>query len=64
MLHTTEVDLLLDPYDASERSVCNQIWTLNGYHSKLNMVGFTSNSRGTEGGADVVAGRSKAALDF
>ena len=33
-------------------------------HSKLNKVGFTSNSRGTEGGADLVAGCSKAALDF
>lgn len=61
MLHTTEVDLLLDPYDASERPVCNQVRTLNGYYSKLNKVGFTSNSRGTEGGADVAAGCSKAA---
>lgn len=60
-MHTTEVDLLLDPHDASERLVCNQVWTLDEYRSKLNKVGSTSDSRGTEGGADVAAVCSKAA---
>ena len=61
MLHTTEVDPLLDPYNESERLVCDQVWTRNGYRSKLNKVGFTSNTRGTEGGADIAADCSKAA---